>query len=134
MKAVGTPEYYSGEDIEWDKGRQCWTLGAKSFYKSVCGRIKNLLETSLKYTDLPLDAGDHPEMDDADLLVPSVIPIYQMMIGCLQWDVTSGRYDIQYATYTLARFGQKSRDGHMKRALRVLCTWEIVFGPVAYLL
>ncbi len=30
-----------------------------------------------------------------------------------------GRYDIQYATNTLARLGQKPREGHLKRALRV---------------
>jgi len=119
LKGVGTPEYYSGADIEWDKGRQCWTLGAKTYIKSVCDRIEKLLETSLKNSGLPLDAGDHPEMDDTDLLVPSEIPIHQMMIGCLQWAVRLGRYNVQYATNTLARFGQKPRDGHLKRALRV---------------
>lgn len=119
LKGVGSPEYYSGADIEWDKERQCWTLGAKTYIKSVCDRIEKLLETPLKNTGSPLDAGDHPEMDDTDLLVPSEIPIYQMMIGCLQWAVTLGRYDIQYATNTLARFGQKPREGHLKRALRV---------------
>ncbi len=119
LKAVGSPEYYSGADIEWDGKRQCWTLGSKSYIKSVCDRIEKFLETPLKNTGSPLDAGDHPEMDVSDLLVPSEIPIYQMMIGYLQWAVTLGRYDIQYATNTLARFGQKPREGHLKRALRV---------------
>ena len=119
LKGVRTPEYYSGADIEWDKERPCWTLGAKTYFKSVCDRIEKLLETPLKNTGSPLGAGDHPEMDDTDLLVPSEIPIYQMMIGCLQWVVTLGRYDIQYATNTLARFGQKPLEGHLKRALRV---------------
>ena len=89
MKGVGSPEYYCGADIEWDKERQCWTLGAKTYIKSVCDRFEKLLETPLKNT-----GGDHPQMDDTDLLVPSEIPIYQMMIGCLQWAVTLGRYDI----------------------------------------
>jgi len=48
------------------------------------------METPLKNTGSPLDDSDHPEMDDTDLLVPSEIPIYQMMIGCLQWAVTLG--------------------------------------------
>ena len=56
---------------------------------------------------------------DTDFLVPSEIPIYQMMIGCLQWAVTLGRYDNQYATNTIARFCQKPCDGDLKSALRV---------------
>jgi len=108
--------YFEGSWNAWDEGRQCWTLGAKTYIKSVCDRIEKLLETTLKNTDAPLDASDHPEMDDTDLLIPSKIPIYQMMTGYLEWAVTLGRYDIQYATNTLARFGQKPRDGHLKRA------------------
>jgi len=119
LKGVGTPEYYNGADIECDKECQWWTLGAKTYIKSVCDRIEKLLETPLKNTGLPLFAGDHPEMDDTDLLVPSAIPIYQMMIRCLQWAVTLGCYDVQYATNILARFGQKPRDVYLKRALRV---------------
>ena len=48
------------------------------------------METPLKNTASPLDAGDHPEMDNTDLLAPSKISIYQMMIGCLQWAVILG--------------------------------------------
>ena len=120
MKGVGTPEYYGGTDIEWDKGRQCWTLEAKSYIKGVCDRIEKLLEIPLKNIGTPLDAGDHPEMDDTDLFVPSEAPIYQMMIRCLRWAVTLGRYDIQYAINTLARFGQKPHDGHLKRAVKTV--------------
>jgi len=58
-------------------------LGAKTYIKSVCDRIEKLLETPLKHTGSPLVTGEHPEMDDTDLLVPSEIPIYQMMLGCL---------------------------------------------------
>ena len=67
---------------------------------------------------MTLDAGDHPGMDNTDILPPDKISVYQMFIGCLQWDVTLGRYDVLYAKNTLARFGQNPRDGHMKRVLR----------------
>jgi len=63
------------------------TLGAKTYIKSVCDRIEKLLEKPLKNTGAPWGAGDHPEVDDTDLLIPSKIPVYQMMIGCLQWAV-----------------------------------------------
>jgi len=61
LKGVGTTEYYNGADIEWDKGHQCWTLGTKTYIKSVCDRIEKLLETPLKNTGSPLDADDHPK-------------------------------------------------------------------------
>ena len=101
------------------KERQCWTLGATSHIKSVSDSIDKLFEIPLKNSGSHLDTGDHPEMDDTDLLVPIEILINQMTIRCLQWTVRLGRYDILYATNTLARFGQKPREGHLKRALRV---------------
>ena len=42
-----------------------------------------------------------------------------MLIGCAQWTVTIGRYDIQYATNTLARYSACPRLGYLKRALRL---------------
>jgi hypothetical protein len=45
--------------------------------------------------------------------------MYQMMIGCAQWAVTLGRFDIQYATNSLARYAQLPRMGHYERAIRM---------------
>jgi hypothetical protein len=42
-----------------------------------------------------------------------------MLIGCAQWAVPIGRFDIQYATNTLARFSTCPRIGHIKRIVRV---------------
>ena len=41
---------------------------------------------------------------------------YQMPIGSAQWDVPSGLYAVQYATNNMARFKQRTREGHMNRA------------------
>ena len=119
LKGVGTPEYYNGADIEFDEDRNCWTMSAKTYIKNVCERIEKLLNVTLKNYDSPLIVGDHPELDESDLMAGSEISIYQMLIGCAQWAVTLGRYDIQYATNTLARFANMPRDGHYQRALRL---------------
>ncbi len=66
-----------------------------------------------------METGDHPEVDESDLLPPDEVSIYQMLIGCAQWAVTIGRFDVQYATSTMARFAQLPREGHMKRVLRI---------------
>jgi len=66
-----------------------------------------------------METGDHPELDESDLLDSEQISIYQMLIGSAQWAITIGRFDIQYATNTMARFNQLPREGHLKRVLRI---------------
>ena len=42
-----------------------------------------------------------------------------MLIGSAQWVITLGRYDIQYTTNSLARYGSCPRIGHLKRVIRM---------------
>ena len=42
-----------------------------------------------------------------------------MLIGLTQWAATLGRFDIQYATNTLAKFNICTREGHLKRVLQI---------------
>jgi len=118
LKGVGIPEYYSGADLYVDtKGYQC--IGAKTFIKTTCDKIEKKLEVVLKNYVAPLVAGDHPEVDESELLTPQDITKYQMLCGCAQWAVSLGRWDIQYATNTMARFATAPRLGHYQRMLRL---------------
>jgi hypothetical protein len=118
LKGVGLPEYYSGADLEYDEDNGYWIYSAKTYVKNVCERIEKLLQVKLKNYGSPMEPGNHPEMDESDLLVGSEIAIYQMLIGCAQWAVTLGRIDVQFATNTFARFSNMPREGHRLRALR----------------
>jgi hypothetical protein len=62
------------------------------------------LDATLKNYGSSLEVVDHPEMDETDILFGEEISIYPILIGCAQWAVTIGRYDIQYTTNTLARY------------------------------
>ena len=42
------------------------------------------------------------------------------MIGSLNWLITIGRFDIQYAVTTLARYSHAPREGHLKAVLRIM--------------
>ena len=119
LKGVGVPEYYSGADINYDEDKGCWTMSAKTYIKNVTCKIELLLEVTLKNYGSPMEAGDHPEVDETDLLVGDEIAKYQMLIGCAQWAVTLGHFDVQYATNTMARFSNLPREGHMDRMLRL---------------
>ena len=67
----------------------------------------------------PMASDYHPELEESEVLNSEKIKVYQMMIGCPQWAVTLGRYDIQYATNTLARYGSCPKEGHLKGIIRV---------------
>ena len=63
----------------------------------------------------PFEHGDHPEMDDSELLDEEGIQIYQSLVGSLQWSVSLGRFDIACALMTMSRFCAAPRQGHLKR-------------------
>jgi len=135
LKGVGTPDYYNGADFGFTKNAFPW-MSCKTYIANICDKIEKLMEVKLKGYGSPMEVGDHPESDESDFLPASEIPIYQMLIGCAQWAVTLGRFDVQYATNTLARFAAIPREGHKRRALRLFgylkhhpraCT---IFSPI----
>ena len=77
------------------------------------------MEFKLKNYRSPMDTGYHPDVDDNDILFGTAITMYQMIIVCAQWNITLGRYCVQYATSTLARFGDAPRKGQLKKAIRI---------------
>ena len=69
----------------------------------------------------PLAHGDHPELDDSDILSNEEdIKKHQSLIGSLQWAVSIGRPDITTAVMTLSKFRAEPRKGHLERAKRIV--------------
>lgn len=68
----------------------------------------------------PLPHGDHPELDESEFCGPEDIKKYMSLIGCLQWLVTLGRFDIQTSVMTLSRFSVAPRAGHLERVKRIV--------------
>ena len=52
----------------------------------------------------PLEKGDHPELDDSELLDATSIQNYQSLIGSLQWAVSLGRFNIATAVMSMSSF------------------------------
>ena len=52
----------------------------------------------------PLEKGDHPELDDSELLDAEGIQQYQLLIGSLQWAISLGRFDIATAVMSMSSF------------------------------
>ncbi len=119
LKGVGQPEYYSGADLRYNENQKCWEWMSRTYINNVTNKIEKCFDTTLRTYGSPLDENDHPEMDNTDPIAGDLIQKYQMLVGCAQWAVTLGRFDIQYATNTLARYGTCPREGHLKRMLRI---------------
>ena len=52
----------------------------------------------------PLGRGDHPELDDSELLDANGIQQYQSLIGSMQWAISLGRFDIATAVMSMSSF------------------------------
>ena len=57
------------------------------------------------------------------ILLPFLDPIeqsqYRSLVGCANWLVTLGRFDIAYATNTISRAGMQPQEEHVKRIIKV---------------
>ncbi len=107
LKGVGQPEYYDGADVRLNPETGYYEMSATTYVKNVCEKLEKLYDMQLKSYGSPMDKDDHPELDESEFLPDDLINRYQMLVGCAQWAVTLGRWDIQYATNTMARFAHQ---------------------------
>ena len=67
----------------------------------------------------PMAEGVHPELDDSPLLNVEEHSKFRSLVGCANWLVTLGRFDIAYAVNAYSRFSQAPRKGHLDGMIRV---------------
>jgi hypothetical protein len=77
------------------------------------------MNINLKNYESPMEATYHPEVDDTPTLDDDETSKYRMLVGSVNWTVTLVRFDVYYATQTLARYMVTPREGHKKAMLRV---------------
>jgi hypothetical protein len=126
LKGVGTPEYYLGgnfhqveDPILQERGIRT-ALSAETYIKNATERFERMFGGDIRESKFPMHEGAHPESDTSEYLTPEMATQYRAVIGSLNWVVTLGRFDIMYATNTLARFAMAPRLGHLEGAKRIL--------------
>ena len=125
LKGVGPPEYYLGGNVEdmdehWTKKNIRWSLNASTYVSGIIPKLEKLMgETFAKYSS-PMSESYHPELDDSGFMDNEGGSKYRSIIGSLNWAITLGRFDIQYATSMMARFNCAPRLGHMKGVVRIV--------------
>ena len=71
---------------------------------------------------LPLEKGDHLELDTSNFLDSNNMMIYQSLIGAMQWSISIGRFDIASAVMSLSTFRAMPRRGHsVQRVYGYIC-------------
>ena len=119
LKGSGPMSFHLGCGFERDKhGILCMT--PKKYIEKMIQTYEQIYGTKprTKYQS-PLLENDHPELDTSEFLDEEGIQQYQSLIGCLQWLITIGRWDIQTAVMTLSSYRAQPRQGHLERIKRI---------------
>ena len=120
LKGEGSPSYYLVGNIEIQKvdftdSGETYSISARTFIEGFAKKVEDLMG-SFNHFSTPMCATYRPELDDTSLLVGDEIGQCRMLVGSLQWVITLCRYDVAYATNTLARYTSAPREGHLKAA------------------
>ncbi|KAL7579874.1 hypothetical protein ACA910_004884 [Epithemia clementina (nom. ined.)] len=91
----------------------------RKYVEKMMETYERLFSIKPKKAKPPLPPGDHPELDDSELLDEMGTQQFQTMIGQLQWVITIGRFDVFVATMTLSRFRAAPCKGHLEWAKRI---------------
>ena len=75
--------------------------------------IENIFETTLNNCGSPVEGGHHLEVDTYDVLLVNEVSMYRMLIGCVNWLVTLGRFDLHFSVSTMGRYNYAPRKGHI---------------------
>jgi hypothetical protein len=114
LSGVGIPSYHLGGNFYRDEdGTLAW--GAQTYVKKMLLSYQVLFGQPPKEYPIPIQEGDHPELDLSDELDQDGIRLYQSLIGALQWAVTLGRFDIHMAVTAMSSFRVAPRQGHLDR-------------------
>jgi len=106
LKGSGPIQFHLGCDFKRDNNGTL-VMYLKQYIEQMVSQYKTMFGTKPKTTvTSPLvEKGDHPEIDDTDLLDSrGSIQQYQSIIGLLQWAVSLGRFDITTAVMTMSSF------------------------------
>ena len=120
LKGTGSISFHLGCDFFRDEHGVLCMAPRKYIEKMVDGYVNMFGEKPRTRFSSPLEKGDHPELDDSELLDEEGIQKYQSLVGSIQWAVSIGRLDVATAVMTLSGFRSLPRKGHLERAKRVV--------------
>ena len=111
-------EYDLGNNVTRRKDRTT-KISLEKYIKEVIRRFEKKHGT-LRKENVPSSPNDHPEQDDSPLLNEEGITDFQSVIGVCQWISIAAWMDMTFAVSSISRFASKPREGHMRKALKII--------------
>ena len=149
LKDIGKPEYYLGGNFhtvrnidlketdndekghhlsrKWLKEDIKTAFSARTYVQQSIKKLEGMMGYEFRLEKSPMLESLHPEIDESALLDPESHSKFRSLIGCANWLVTLGRFDIAYAVNALSRFSMAPRLNHLSAIIRVfgyLKKWE----------
>jgi hypothetical protein len=118
FKGVGPLKFHLGCDFNRDKDGVLY-YGPKSYIEKMVSNYERIFGAKPREFSSPLEKGDHPELDESELLNFNDTRQYQSMIGATQWAIALGRFDVMTAIMTMSHFRIAPRQGHLDRMKRI---------------
>ena len=139
LKGVGKPEYYLGGNFhsvpdikeandndpnphlssKWLKEGVKMAFLAKTYIEQCMTKLEDMMSQTFPLKGSPMAEAYHPKLDDSPLLNSQEHSKFRSLIGCANWLVTLGRFDIAYAVNTLSRHSMAPREGHLRAMMSV---------------
>ena len=104
IKEAGPLKFHLGADFFRDEEGTFCMAPQKYIERLAASYEKMFGEKPSAKMYSPLEKGDHPELDDSELLDATGIQQYQSLIGSLQWAISLGRFDIATAVMSMSSF------------------------------
>lgn len=148
LRGVGTPEYYLGGDFDnnfnnaeskeipgisetdhsekeknllniWLKHGVKTAFSARTYIKENINRLETIIGKEFVEQKTPISETLHPEIDDSPILNPLRYSQFRSLVGCANWLVTLGQFDIVNIVNTFSRFSMQPRKYHFKGMIRL---------------
>ena len=112
------PSYYLGNNLKLNENRTM-KVSSEKYIQEVLRKYQKD-HGQMREEKVPASHNDHPEEDDTPHLNHEGITHFQSIIGICQWISISGRMDITFAVSSISRFCASPREGHLRRAIKIL--------------
>ena len=99
---------------KWLKEGIKTAFSAQTHVEQSLGKSEQMMNVeSFPLFKSPMMDGSHPELHDSPMLNALDHSKFRSLIGCANWLVTLGRFDIAYSVNAFSRFSMAPRQGHL---------------------
>ena len=94
-------------------------FSAQTYIENSLNKLEDMMGRQFSTHNTPMAEAAHLELDDSPLLDATDHSKFRSLIGCANWLVTLGRFDIAYSVNAYSRFSMQPRQGHLNGIIRV---------------